>query len=218
MESTITSTSSYDGISESTQTATIKLIRNKTHIGPISHGKGIKADLSKATQKIMFNNNLKVTVKTEDDSEKVNVTSSNKPVVLEIEPLPGLTIVDSASYIYSAWDQICKGVGTNSYISRYQQFHQKQLKVYSELGINLNPNSPKPELTEQQRQIYDQRMSKFAFSYYEYRLSFKQPNCKAVRSLTFRTLKPKDLELLENQLIGRAKVIKEKITFTVKSR
>lgn len=188
---------------------TLKLLQNKTHIGPVSVGGAAKASLSKAAGKIMFDSNLKVTMKgTDEDASKIS-DPSKKPLVKKID-LSQDGAKDATFYML-AWDRLFSEVGTPGYLKKYQEFAKMQTQVYADLGINLSPNSPKPELTEQQRRMYNKEMRRCAFSYYEYRLSFKQPGMKAVRSLTYRTLKPLDLDDLVGKLTSQVSVLSAKL-------
>lgn len=188
---------------------TLKLLQNKTHIGPVSVGGAAKASLSKAAGKIMFDSNLKITIKETGEDVNKNSDPSKKPLVKKIDL--GQNGAKDATYYMLAWDKLFGEVGSSGYQRKYQEFAQKQIQVYGELGINLNPNSPKPELTEQQRRMYNAKMRPYAFSYYEYRLSFKQPGMKAVRSLTYRTLKPQDADSLISKLADQVRILSAKL-------
>lgn len=202
-------TTSTSAVGQQKAKPTLKLLQNKTHIGPVSVGGAAKASLSKAAGKIMFDSNLKVTVK--ETGEDANKTSdlSRKPLVKSINL--GQNGAEDATYYMLAWDKLFGEVGSTGYQRKYQEFAQMQNQVYAKLGINLSPNSPKPELTEQQRRMYNAEMRNYAFSYYEYRLSFKQPGAKAVRSLTFRTLKPQDVDSLIAKLADQVRVLSAKL-------
>jgi hypothetical protein len=190
---------------------TLKLLQNKTHIGPVSEGVVAKASLTKAAGKIMFDNNLKITVaNTGDEVGKVS-DPTKKPVVKKIK-LPAGNEPQTATLMMLAWDKLYGTVGTASYQNKYQEFAQMQKTTYEKLGLNLGPNSTKPELTEQQRRMYNEMMRPYAFSYYEYRLSYKQPGVKAVRSLTYRSLKPGNMDSMLTKLAEQAKNLAAKLT------
>lgn len=203
---TTTSTSNKE---QQTAEPTLKLLQNKTHVGPVSVGGAAKASLSKAAGKIMFDSNLKVTIKeTGEDADKVS-DPGRKPLVKKIDLKQNGA--KDATYFMLAWDKLFGAVGTPGYQKKYQEFAQKQIQVYAKLGYNLGPNSPRPELTEQQRRMYNAEMRSFAFSYYEYRLSFKQPGVKAVRSLTYRTLKPQEMDNMIIKLKDQVEILSAKL-------
>ena len=214
MSTSIDGTPYTDVVEQTKSEATLKLLQNKTHIGPVSVGGAAKASLSKAAGKIRFDNNLKVTVKdTDEDATKVS-DPSKEPQVKKINL--GHSGAGLALLYMMAWDKLFGKVGSTAYQSKYQEFAQMQNQVYAKLGINLNPNSPKPELTEQQRRMYNEQMRPYAFSYYEYRLSFKQPGVRAVRSLTYRSLKPMDLDLQVAKLSNMVKELSAKLDVKVR--
>lgn len=193
---------------------TLKLLQNKTHIGPISLGGSAKASLTKAAGKILFDSNLKVTIKgTEEDAGKQS-DPSKKPLVRKINLNQGGA--KYATFYMLAWDKLFGQPGSQGYQEKYQEFARMQTQVYDKLGIKLSPNSPKPELTEQQRRMYNVGMRKYAFSYYEYRLSFKQPGMKAVRSLTYRTLKPLDIDGTIEKLSNGVKKLNAQLDIKVR--
>lgn len=202
-------TPSVEGRQRKSQGPTLKLLQNKTHIGPVSEGKAVKANLSKAAGKIMFDSNLKVTIKTTGE-DVLQKDPLKVPQVKEIK-LSSSNFATEGFLYMMAWDKIYQGIGTKAYQEKYQAFVVRQAQVYEEIGIHLNPNSPKPQLTEQQRRMYNDKMRSFAFSYYEYRLSFKQPHKKAVKSLTFRTLKPQDFDRMISNLTEHTRRIHEKV-------
>lgn len=196
---------------------TLKLLCNKTHIGPVSEGKVAKTELSKATGKVMFNNQLQVVVKqerTETDTKQSPKQKIDIPLLLD----PGM----EATKYFLAWDRYHKSeIGTPNYQEKYKAFLVQQKATYESLGISIATDSKgrsiKPELTEQQRSIYNKEMRPFSFSYYETRLSYKSPGVKAVRTLTFRTLNPPDLEKIAATLRVTVKGLDEKITVKRKS-
>lgn len=194
---------------------TLKLLQNKTHLGPVSKKGYAKIDLSKAAGKILFNNNLKVTALGEEEDLSKSTDPSKKPISVAI-PLKD-NGADQATLLMIAWDKLYGKVGTPAYQKAYQQFANEQLKVYAEIGIHITPNSPKPTLTEQQRRMYNEKMRASSFSYYEYRLSYKQPGVKAVRSLTYRTLKPKDVSSMIEELFKKATELSQSFEIKIKT-
>lgn len=192
-------------------TPTLKLLQNKTHIGPVSIGGATLASLTKAAGKIAFDSNLKITIKESGDEVGKVTDPTKKPVVVKIDLTKGREQSEAILYIL-AWDRLFHEVGSPGYQKKYQEFAQAQASVYAEIGLNVGPTDAKPELTEQQRRMYNDRMRKYAFSYYEYRLSFKQPGVKAVRSLTYRTVKPLDLSSVVTRLDTTAKGLDNKLT------
>lgn len=197
---------------------TLKLLRNKTHIGPETVALAAKATLTKAAGKVMFNENLKVVI-TDTGEDAVRSDPNMAPTVMDIFSVyPSDNYSRDAMYYMLAWDRVCKGAGSPGYIKSYELFHAKQSEAYTRLGVpatlGVDPKTKKkikPELTEQQRAIYNEIMRSVAFSYYEYRLSFKRDGVKAVRSLTYRTIKPLNEDSLVEKLNEQVKILKAKL-------
>jgi hypothetical protein len=201
---------------------TLKFLRNKTRIGPVSIGISAKASLPKAAGRILFDNNLKVVIK-QADGTSIDANSvkddSRKPLVKLIKLTKGQETEDATLYML-AWDKkYHQSVGTDNYVKKCELFVKQQQAVYDSLGVPFAPGGKgkKPELTEQQKRQYNERMRPYAFSYYEYRLSFKTPGMKAVRSLTYRSLKQFDEDKVISELAEIVKKLREGLVITTKS-
>lgn len=197
---------------------TLKLLYNRTHIGPTTGLKVAKTELSKATGKVLFNNQLKVkAVKEKTDSNE------NRPMPNDKVEIPlGTDHAVKATKYFLAWDKKYKGaIGSSSYQKKYTDFLSYQRSVYEILGISVSTDTKgktvKPELTEQQRGLYNEQMRKFAFSYYETRISYKVPGVKAVRTLTYRTLKQPDLSKIYSELKALISEMDSKIQIVPKT-
>jgi len=210
-----TSTQNTSKSGEQVAPTTLKLLQNKTHIGPVSSGRAAKASLSKAAGKIIFDSNLKVTVN-ETGAEAGKISDpTRKPVVQKINLLRGREPHQATLYML-AWAKLYPETGSKQYQEKYEAFARAQGATYKQLGFDLGPNDPKPMLTEQARRMYNDKMQPFAFSYYEYRLSFKKPGCKAVRSLTYRTLRPMDIERTVSRLTEQVQKLSKDLTVEIR--
>jgi hypothetical protein len=184
----------------------LKLIQSKTHLGPTGQLKRIKTDLSKATGKLLFNSELKLKVKMPSDNndKKDMLNRSNRSIRIGIGDQTGdhAQQKKAVEYFY-AWDLIFKDkIANDQYLDALQKLTEAQTRAYTKLGIttHFDKGNKAPELTEAQRVLYNREVSPFSFDYYEYRLSFKDPGFRAVRTKTYRTLKPIDMNSLIMQL------------------
>jgi hypothetical protein len=188
------------------EVTTLKILQNKAHNGPSKGVKSSKTDLSKAVGKIKFNNNLKLEAIREESAitQKPN-TSVSFSYDLSTEEDP----VKFALYTFMAWDKVYgTSQGTTDYMDKLAKLYQAKADFYEKWGIPYTPNVGKrPVLTEAQRVDYNETVSKSSFDYYEYRLSFKQPGVKAVRTTVYRTLVPLNFEDISNRLASKRKVI-----------
>jgi hypothetical protein len=197
---------------------TLKVVQNKTHMGPVPDWrKNRSGRLSKAANKIRLNCDLKVVVSSESSEDdhiqpkKVNpslsreFTRSGNP---EVDPV-------SAAYFMQVWDSVYPGAGDQEYVNKSTELIKAQREAYEELGINPD-SKKKPELTEEQRSIYNALVLPKAFDYYEIHLSYKMPQKKVVRSRTYRSLQSFDLKRVQERLLQAAKDLKLKIKITVK--
>jgi len=201
---------------------TLKFLRNKTHIGPVSIGISAKASLPKSAGRILFDNNLKVVIK-QADGTSVDANSvkddSKKPLVKLIKLTKGQETEDATLYML-AWDKkYHQSVGTDNYVKKCELFTKQQQAVYDSLGVPFAPGGKgkKPELTEQQKRQYNVLMRPYAFNYYEYRLSYKTPGMKAVRSLTYRSLKQFDEDKVIAELAEIVRKLREGLVIVTKS-
>lgn len=188
--------------------ASLKLISNRTHVGPATR-KGEKSlnDFSAAAKKIKLNNDLKVTVANASTanamSEKKsnNASSGQNSILINIKGQMSPAI---AFTFMEAWDEMTQGKpGTPEYVDKANQLNAARSKVYAQLGINTTVRV-RPELTEEQRVAYSEAVKPYSFDYYEVRLSFKQPGKKAVRSKTYRYLNAPDLDSIRKRLFKAA--------------
>lgn len=194
-----------------TETTTLKLISNKCHLGPRQEGLKAKTNLSTATGKVLFNNDMKIVVTgAKDKGTKPTSTVESTTVEMSV----GGEVKQAAFYML-AWDQLYS-VGTDAYKEKFTALNKARTDAYAALGISSSLDSKRPELTAQQRAIYNEKVLPFSFTYFEYRLSFKQPGKKAVRSKTFRSLSRMDADSMLEHI--RAKAVALTKTLEVKPR
>lgn len=198
--------------------ASLKLVANKTHLGPVKERVDKSERLSAAANKIKLNNDLKVTFDSGEDEDKTKrriiiKTSESEFIVDPSKDVP----VKAALCVMEAWDQQYSGPGTPDYVKKANALSRAQLNAYASLGINPIAGV-RPELTEEQRSSYNDMVSPYSFDYYEVRLSYKQPGRKSVRSTTYRYLERPNLRQIRNLLLKQAKVVDAKITVSAAPR
>lgn len=178
--------------------STLKLVQNRTHLGPSSKSNGDKKSfLSAAANKIRINNDLKIEFGPSNPS-KVQKVSGSKSLEIHLNRLDA----DSAIKMMIAWDLLFKGPGTPDYVAKANALSKARAEAYRDLGINPDPGS-RVVLTMEQREFYNSKVSSFAFDYYEVCLSFKQPGFKVVRSKTFRFLNEPNLDDIQTRLVKK---------------
>lgn len=195
--------------SEKAVLATLKIISNKTHVGPVRDRVGKSFRLSAAANKIRINNDLKVSMKSDKDSSTRTTNKTSESLLLSN---PGQDAsVKGALTAMESWDREFNGPGTPAYVEKANALSRAQSRAYSVLGINPT-GGIRPELTEEQRVAYNDMVSPYAFDYYEVRLSYKQPGQKSVRSTTYRFLDRPSLSQIKERLNRRAKAINDSLS------
>lgn len=189
----------------------LKLISNKCHLGPRHEGLKAKTNLSSATGKLLFNNDMKIVVTGSGDKDASASSKSNESTTINL-PVGG-EIKQSAFYML-AWDSLYS-IGTDAYKEKFEALQRARTAAYEDLGINPQ-DSNRPELTAQQRALYNEKVRPYSFTYFEYRLSFKQPGKKAVRSKTYRSLQRMGSETMLKHI--HAKAVALFSTLEIKSR
>lgn len=198
----------------SSKVSTLKIVSNKTHVGPAVKSQSSNTMLSAAANKIRLNNDLKISVSDPGNEPKVSL-SGNKS--LDIANSKGTVSVPDAVAFMEAWDKLYGGKpGTSDYIEKANKLNAVRSQVYASLGINPQ-KGVRPELTEEQRVAYSEAVKPYSFDYYEVRLSFKQTGHKAVRSKTYRFLNAPDLANIKAKLIKQRSVVKSNFTITQSS-
>lgn len=187
--------------------STLKLVSNKTHIGPANKKRNKASSLvSAAANKIRINNDLKVTA-SDPAEESSNRKANSGSRALEIKTKHGSLEPHQAFTLMAAWGELFDDKpGTPDYIAKANRLNAVRSQVYRDLGFNPESKN-RPELTEEQRAAYNEAVSPYSFDYYEVRLSFKQPGKKAVRSKTYRYLNAPDLEGIRSKLVKQSKVV-----------
>lgn len=184
--------------------STLKIVSNKTHVGPAVKSQNNNTLLSAAANKIRLNNDLKV-VPAKEEKFSPKPASGNRS--LEIVPKSGEISNPDAIAFMEAWDKLYGDKpGTPDYIEKANALNKARSQVYAALGINPQLNV-RPELTEEQRIAYSEAVKPYSFDYYEVRLSFKQTGHKAVRSKTYRFLNAPDLASIRSKLIKQRNVV-----------
>lgn len=197
---------------------TLKTVQNKTHLGPVPDWRKNRSNrLSKAANKIRLNSDLKIVVSSDlSEDDHIQPKKVNPSFAREIHN-SGQTGLDpvNAAYFMQAWDIVYPGAGDQEYVSKSTELIKAQREAYEELGINPD-SKKKPELTEEQRSIYNALVLPKAFDYYEIHLSYKMPQKKVVRSKTYRSLQSFDLKRVNERLAQAVKDLHSKIKITVK--
>jgi hypothetical protein len=199
----------------------MKLVQNKTHMGPVSEEKAAKAKakaLSAAAYKIKIDADLVPVIDTDSITNVIKKNQSNAKTYLlsnaEDNSTDG-TIV-SAFYIMQAWDDVFGDSGTPDYVEKFNAAIIARREAYSKLGINPSSDR-KPILSKEERTVYNSIVGPTKFDYYEYHLAFKLAgNKRFVRSKTYRSLRPLDVNSLIAKLSKRAEQLQQQIAVKVK--
>lgn len=199
-------------------TTYIKLVENKTHFGPVSEEKIARAKaaaLSAAANKVRLMSNFTVKVETPDTKKENDRTQARSLVFEDIGDNP-MQVAKSAVYLMQAWENKYGDQGTPDYVKKLTIALQARAKAYKELGINPN-SGEKPNLSSDQRVVYNSVVGPTGFDYYEYHLSFKvEGQAKFARSKTYRSLRPLDIKSMLNTLSKEANSLKSRITLATR--
>jgi hypothetical protein len=195
--------------------ASIKIVSNKTHLGPVKGGVQKSNRLSAAANKIRLNNDLKVTLDSVEVSKKSSTSKTSESRSL-FDPSKDVS-AKIALISMEAWDSQFGGPGTPDYVKKANALSRAQHEAYARLGLNPSADV-RPELTEEQRCSYNDMVSPYSFDYYEVRLSYKQPGHKSVRSTTYRYLDRPNLKQIRDLLLKQAKVLDAKLSISAAPR
>lgn len=195
----------------------VKLARNKAHMGPVSEEKIAQARasaLSAAANKVRVTAGFTVKVATDDKTE-VKTNSQNQSFLFtELGDDSPKATAEYAVLLMQAWDNTFKDEGTPDYVIKLAKALEARAIAYSKLGINP-ASGDKPNLTADQRVVYNSIVGPTGFDYYEYHLAFKLAGQKKfVRSKTYRSLRPLDLKQMLTKLSSEVLSLKGKITIT----
>lgn len=194
-----------------------KLVMNKTHIGPVSEkvakARSAKA-LSAAANKIRMAANFKVEFSKEPhEAEQNNPNYSSWLITDQADKLAGSK---TGLLLMQAWDKLYKEEGTSGYLKKYNEFIAARGRAYAKLGINP-VSGDRPNLTSDQRRVYDECVRPYAFDYYEYHIAFKMDETQRfVRSKTYRSIEPLDLNVLHQKLIAKYQEINSLVHIVTK--
>lgn len=195
----------------------VKLARNKAHMGPVSEEKIAQARasaLSAAANKVRVTAGFTVKVITDDKTE-VKTNSQNQSFVFtELGDDSPKATAEHAVLLMQAWDNTFKDEGTPDYVDKLAKALEARAIAYNKLGINP-ASGDKPNLTADQRVVYNSIVGPTGFDYYEYHLAFKLAGQKKfVRSKTYRSLRPLDIKQMLTKLSSEVATLKGKITIT----
>lgn len=194
-------------------TTYIKLVENRTHFGPVSEEKIARAKaaaLSAAANKVRLMSNFTVKVEIPQAGSKNDRTQARSLLFLEVGNSPA-EVAGSAVYLMQAWDNKYGEQGTPDYVNKLTKALQARANAYTELGINPN-SQEKPNLTSDQRVVYNSIVGPTGFDYYEYHLAFKlEGQTKFARSKTYRSLRPLDLRSMLNTLSTEVKALRSRV-------
>jgi len=194
-------------------TTYIKLVENRTHFGPVSEEKIARAKaaaLSAAANKVRLMSNFTVKVETPDTGKENDRTQAKSLLFVEVGNTPA-EVAESAVYLMQAWDNKYGEQGTPDYVKKLTKALQARANAYTELGINPN-SQEKPNLTSDQRVVYNSIVGPTGFDYYEYHLAFKlEGQTKFARSKTYRSLRPLDIKSMLNTLSTETRSLRTRI-------
>lgn len=198
----------------------VKLCVNKTHMGPVSEEKVAMTKakaLSAAANKVRVTAGFSIKVATDDNMLGNRPNNQNQSFLFTGlgDDSPQAT-AEFAVFLMEAWDHIFVDVGTTDYVSRLTKALEARAKAYKSLGINP-VSDKKPNLSADQRVVYNSIVGPTGFDYYEYHLAFKLAGQKKFcRSKTYRSLKPLDLYQVLAKLHTEVAKVSDKIILTLK--
>lgn len=203
--------------------STLKLVINKTHLGPFANKGSKRALLSKAGNKVRLSNDLKVKLSAVSESDQGNSekrTSNTDAQVFLIKDGSSALSATSAIAFIEAYDKLYGGAtGTGNYLEKSNALASARNEAYTELGfspINVSNSKKAPVLTEDQRMLYNAKVQPHAFWYYEIYLSWKVKGKKVVRTKTYRFLQRPDANQIVNRLTAEAERWSSKYEVTIK--
>lgn len=208
-----TSATNEAGQGKKVKPSTLKIVVNKTHVGPVAvNGSRASKRLTKSANKIRLDHDLRISrVQNPEAPEKPSTSYS---VLLGDEGVS----MDPATALLAMeiWDRKYPSPGSKNYVSKSNELSTARAEAYAELGIiPRSDRKKKPTLTEEQKVAYNAKLSKFAFDYWEVRLSYKAPGKKAVRSHTYRTLNEPNIDKIFENLSEGVNKLQETIKVTV---
>jgi hypothetical protein len=198
----------------------IKLAMNKTHMGPVSEDKIAQKKaiaLSAAANKVRVTAGFSVKVNTDDKLSLEEASHNNQSFVFKElgDDSPTVT-TEYALLLMQAWDNIFKSDGTPEYVNKLTKALEARSTAYMKLGINPT-SGDKPNLTSDQRVVYNSIVGPTGFDYYEYHLAFKLAGQKKfVRSKTVKSLRPFNIDQTLKMLSSEVERLKSKITISSK--
>jgi hypothetical protein len=197
----------------------LKLCQNKSHMGPVSEEKVAQARasmLSAAANKVRVTAGFTIKI-TSDPKEETKTNSQNQSFMITGlgDDSPKVTTT-YAVYFMQAWDNIFKSEGTPDYVNKLTEALEARARAYKTLGINPT-SGEKPNLSADQRVVYNSIVGPTGFDYYEYHIAFKLAGQKKfVRSKTYRSLKPLNKSQILDKLKSEVERLKTKITVASK--
>lgn len=198
-------------------TTYVKLCKNKTHMGPVSEEKVALAKastLSAAANKVRVAAGFTVKVNTDDKPEGKAVSQNQSLLFTDLGDNSPLEASKYAVLLMQAWENTYKSEGTPDYVRKLTRALEARAEAYRKLGINPTPDE-KPNLTSDQRVVYNSIVGPTGFDYYEYHIAYKiEGQKKFIRSKTYRSLQPLDIKLMLNKLASEVETLKGKITIT----
>lgn len=203
-------------------TTYLKFVANKAHMGPISEEKAMR---NKAKSLTAAANNIRIladfSVKISNDNDQKGGNDQCHSYLIQGVGLTSDAVTKSAFLLMQAWDKVFPGEGTQGYMDKMGALIEARHQVYANLGIKIKLTDDKreirPDLSVDQRKIYNASVGPLAFDYYEYHIAFKlETRKKFVRSKSFRSLQPLDISSKIRELDREVNRLQQLITITTK--
>lgn len=197
-------------------TTHMKLVENKTHFGPVSEEKVARAkaaQLSAAANKVRVMADFTVKISKDPAEERESRSNARSLLFTEIGSTP-LDVAKTAVFIMQAWDNKYGDEGTPDYMKKLSAALAARAEAYRNLGINPH-SGDKPNLSSDQRMVYNSIVGPTGFDYYEYHLAFKvEGQKKFARSKTYRSLRPLDINTMLKSLNSEAFKLSQNIVLS----
>lgn len=197
-----------------------KISLNHARKGPVSTAKASltrSKKVSTAAQKVAITGDYKASfilekVENIRPVEPFNMswmmTGSNKEENLNTQYFTALCLMQAWSDKYDSSE------GTPDYMEKLIAYKEAQTRAYNALGLNAS-NKDKPNLSKEEKAVYDSIVGPYAFDYYEIHISFKAPgNTRMVQSRHYRTLRRPNIQGIVDTIWAEAKHVSQKMSMT----
>lgn len=199
----------------------LKVCQNKARMGPVDVSTVAdrnKSQLSAAANKIRVMADFSVKVNTENKKEVPENSQNISWLVFSDAEVDTQLAIKQAICLMQAWEETFAGSpGTKDYMKKLGSMLNARAGAYKKIGVKYDPHGERPNLTAEQRAVYNSIVGEYAFDYYEYHLAFKFAGEKRfIRSKTIRSLRPLEIEAYMKKLMQAATMKMSELDISVR--